>query len=165
MNLNHLTDEQFADLLAGESSDSGALLHVERCEACRQELASLSVPLQDLNFASLRRAEQRARTIEVPSRWALNWSALPGWGATMAAVLIFGVAVGAHLQTASRNEPALHLTHRAVAPSADELAQDNRLMRSIDSELSEQVGPQVPAAALSVAARADHRRSLREVSN
>jgi hypothetical protein len=163
MNFNHLTDEQFAEILAGDKSDDRAVLHVERCEACRNELVALGAAVSDLNFASLRWAEQRASRIAVPSRWTLNWHALPGWGATMAAVLIFGVAIGAHMQTSNSIEPTLQPAHTVAAPSDDELAQDNKLMRSIDSELSEQIGPQ-SASDLDASSQVTHHRLVREVS-
>lgn len=164
MNFNHLTDEQIAQLLAGDRSDGGAVLHVERCQSCRNELAALGTAVADLNFASLRWAEQHASRIEVPSHWTLNWNALPGWGATMAAVLILGVAVGAHMQTSTRIEPALQPSHVVAAPSEDELAQDNQLMRSIDNELSEQVGPQELASEQDASSHETQHRLLREVS-
>jgi hypothetical protein len=170
MNLNregveHLTDEQFANILAGDRTDLRVRLHVESCTTCQGELTSLGGAISDLNEASLRWAERRAVRIEVPSRWVLNWNALPGWGATLAGVLIFGVAVGAHMQinqqTAVMNRPA----HTLAAPSDDELAKDNNLMLSIDSELSEQIGPRVSASDLNVAARTAHRHGIPEVSN
>jgi hypothetical protein len=163
MNFNHLTDEQFAELLAGHKSDDRAVLHVERCEACRKELASFGAAVGDLNFASLRWAEHRASRIAVPSNWTLNWNALPGWGATMAAVLIFGVALGAHMQSSTQIEPTLQPAHTIAAPSEDELAQDNQMMRSIDSELSEQIGPQ-SASELNTSSRTTQHRLIREVS-
>ena len=83
----------------------------------------------------------------------------------MAAVLIFGVALGAHMQTSSRIEPTLQPAHTVAAPSDDELADDNQLMRSINSELTEQIGPQVPVSDLDVSSRPEHHRSIREVSN
>lgn len=141
--MNHLTDEQFADLLAGNHSDLRARLHLESCATCRQELTAMTAAVGDLNFASLRWAERRATRIQVPSRWALNWNVLPGWAATMAGVLIFGVALGAHVQANNHVEPALRPAHTISAPSDGELAQDNQLMRSIDNELSQQAGPQV----------------------
>ncbi len=164
MNLNHLTDEQFADLLAGDKADQRALVHLETCTTCRQELTEMTSAVGDLNFASLRWAEQRALDIKAPSRWALNWHGLPGWGATMAAVLIFGVALGAHMPVRNSVEPALQPAHAVSAPSADELAEDNQLMRSIDSELSEP-GTQVVSADVNASSPAIHHRSLREVSN
>jgi hypothetical protein len=164
MNLNHLTDDKFAELLAGDKSDTRAVLHVENCAACRDELASLGAAVGDLNFASMRWAERRAARIEAPSSWTLNWNALP-LGATVAGVLIFGVAIGAHMQTSNQIEPALRPAHALSAPSDDVLAQDNSLMRSIDSELAEQIGPQVPASDLDVTSRAPHHRLIREEAN
>ena len=164
MNFNHLTDEQFADLMAGDKSDQNVRLHLENCAECRKELSEMTAAVGDLNFASLRWAEQHALNIKAPSLWTLNWHALPGWGATMAAVLIFGVALGAHMQVRNSVEPALQPAHSVSAPSADELAEDNQLMRSIDSELSEQ-GPQVLAADEDASSHAAHHRSIREVSN
>lgn len=82
----------------------------------------------------------------------------------MAAVLIFGVALGAHMQTSTRIEPTLQPSHTVTAPSEDELAQDNQLMRSIDNELSEQIGPQVLASDQDASSHAAHHRLLREVS-
>lgn len=161
MNLHHLTDEQFADLLAGARGDAGAQAHLERCETCRNELATLGNAVGDLNFASLQWAEQHALRIEVPSRWVLNWNALPGWGASMAAVLLFGIAVGAHLQSGRQAEPALLQAHAIPVPSADEVAKDNRLMRSIDNELSEQVS----LSGMDASSHAGHHRSVRQVIN
>lgn len=163
--LEHLTDEQFASILAGDHTDMQARLHVESCGQCRQELASLSAAVGDLNYASLRWAEQRAVRIEVPSRWVLNWNSMPGWGATLAGVLIFGVALGAHMQINQQSAAVPRTTHPMSAPSDDVLAQDNSLMLSIDNELTEQVGGQVPASDLNVSSRPAHLRAISEVSN
>jgi hypothetical protein len=165
MNFEHLNDEQFATLLAGDSADARARVHIEDCAACRTELCSLGAAIGDLNAASLRWAEQRAARIAVPSSWALRWSALPGWGATLAGVLIFGVALGAHMQNIDERAAVVPQSHLAAAPSDDELAQDNRLMRSIDDQLSDQIRPEVPVSQLDASARSGHRRVIREVSN
>ncbi|HEY4009897.1 MAG TPA: hypothetical protein VGM11_07075 [Acidobacteriaceae bacterium] len=165
MSFDHLNDEQFANFLAGDSSDPRARLHVESCTACRTELTSLGAAMGDLDIASLRWAERRAARIGVPSGWALHWTALPGWGATLAGVLIFGVALGAHMQNNDSRTVALQPTHAITAPSEDELAQDNRLMRSIDSEINDQVRPQIPVTELDSDTRVAHRRVIREVSN
>lgn len=165
MNFEHLSDEQFANILAGEHTDMRARLHVESCAECQQELSSLGAAVGDLSYASLRWAEQRAVRIEVPSRWVLNWNAMPGWGATLAAVLIFGVALGAHMQVGQQNAVIARPSHTISAPSDDELAQDNSLMLSIDNELSEQIGPRLPTSDLNVSPRTVHRRAISEVSN
>jgi hypothetical protein len=162
--IQHLTDEQFANLLAGDRSDSNARLHVDNCESCHQELAAVSVAVNDLSRISTRWAEQRASRIRTPSLWALNWKMLPGWGATVAAVLMFGVALGTHMQS-SNQTVALETPQTMPAPTADELAQDNRLMRSIDAEINEQPGVQMAASALDDSSRAARHHGLREVAN
>jgi len=165
MNVQHLTDEQFANLLAGDHSDMSVRLHVESCAVCQRELTSLGAAVGDLNYASLRWAEQRASHIEVPSRWVLNWNAMPGWGAMFAGVLLFGVALGAHMQMNQQTAVVVQQAHTISAPSDDELAQDNSLMLSIDNELSEQAGPQVSVSDPDVSSRTAHRHAIREVSN
>jgi hypothetical protein len=95
----------------------------------------------------------------------LNWNSTPGWGATVAGVLIFGVAIGAHMQVNQQSAVVTRTTHAMPAPSDDELAQDNNLMLSINSELTEQVGGQVPTSDLNVSSRPVHRRAVSEVSN
>jgi hypothetical protein len=165
MNFEHLTDEQFANILAGDHSDLRARHHVESCEKCQCELTSLGSAISDLNYASLRWAEQHAARIEAPSHWVLNWNATPGWGATLAAVLIFGVAMGAHMQMNQQSAVVSRPSHTIPAPSDDELAQDNSLMVSIDNELTEQIGPRVPVSDLNISSRTVHRRPVSEVSN
>ena len=162
--IQHLTDEQFATLMAGDPSDANANLHAESCEACRHELRSLANATNDLGHLSMRWAEQRAARVHTPSLWALNWKTLPGWGATMAAVLIFGVALGTHMQS-SNQTAALEAPQTMPVPTADELAQDNRLMRSIDDEINEQPGAQTAASALGDSSRDSRHHSLLEVSN
>lgn len=165
MNFEHLSDEQFANILAGDQADMRARLHIESCARCQRELSSLGAAIGDLNYASLRWAEQRAVRVEVPSRWVLNWNAAPGWGATLAGVLIFGVAIGAHMQINQQTAVVERPLHTLSAPSDDELAKDNNLMLSIDSELTEQVGGQVPVSDLNTSSRTAHRRAISEVSN
>ena len=165
MNVEHLSDEQFANILAGDRSDMSVRLHIESCAKCQKELTSLGAAIGDLSYASLRWAELRAARIEVPSRWVLNWNSMPGWGATVAGVLIFGVALGAHMQVNQQSAVVTRPSHTISAPSDDELAQDNSLMLSIDNELSEQIGPRVSTSDLNVSSRTARRRAIPEVSN
>jgi hypothetical protein len=163
--IQHLTDEQFASLMAGDRSDANTRVHADSCETCRRELASLGAAMNDLSRLSKRWAEQHAARIQVPSLWALNWRTLPGWGATVAAVLIFGVALGTHIQSSNQTAGLAATAHTMPAPTADELAQDNSLMRSIDHEINELPGAQMAASALSDSSRSSRRHSLREVAN
>ncbi len=165
MNTGHLTDEQFAQLLDGANNDVEAQLHLESCPVCREELGAVRSAVGDLNFASLRWAERRAIRIERPSQWRLSWSALPGWGAAMASVLVLGVALGAHIENREQAAVVRPAAHAVEAPSDDELAQDNRLLRSIDSELTEQVGAQVATAQPASVSGPVRGHSITEVSN
>jgi hypothetical protein len=162
--IEHLSDEQFASLMSGDHSDASAHAHVDECEACRRELAAVGVAVNDLSRFSMRWAEQRAVRIQAPPLWSLSWKVLPGWSATVAAVLLFGVALGTHLEN-SHQTVAVQARHTMPAPTADELAQDNSLMRSIDNEINEQPGVQTVTSALDDAQRSSRRHGLREVAN
>jgi len=166
MNTKHLTDEQFSELLAGETAGSDALRHLNACAACERELACLRSAVSDLRGFSQRWAEERAARIASPSRWTLGWHRLPAWSAA-ATVLLCGLAMGVHFQAATQpSSAAISQSQTAVtAPSDDELAEDNQLLRSIDQELSRQVRPQVPASELSVSSESPSHPVLREVSN
>jgi len=164
MNFGHLNDEQFANILAGDHSDLRVRHHLESCAKCQKELNSLGAAIGDLNYASLRWAEQRAVRVAVPSRWMLNWNSTASWGATLAGVLLFGVAIGAHMQIGQQNTAvAVRPAHMLSAPSQDELAKDNDLMLSINNELTEQVGGQVPVSDLNVSSHTVHRSDVSEV--
>ena len=45
MNSGHLTDEQFASILAGDHGDVRARLHVESCVTCQRELTLLGAAI------------------------------------------------------------------------------------------------------------------------
>jgi hypothetical protein len=162
MNTQHLNDEQFSDLLAGETPGNFAALHLEECVVCREELTSMQTAVGDLRVLSLRWAEERAPRITVPSRWTLGWQALPGWS-TAAMLLLFGVALGTHIQSPVHSAPTVSQSQTVSAPTQDELAQDNRLLQSIDQELNQEVRPQVPASELTVSTRDLRHPRLQEV--
>lgn len=164
MNPRHLTHEEFTELLGGEGSNNAAILHVEECSVCRSELESLQNTLADVRELSLRWAERRARKILVPSRWMMGWQRLPSLSA-VASLLLCGMAIGIHYQGSVRPVADVSQVQSVAAPpSDDELNQDNRLLRSIDQELNQQVVPQVPSE-LTASSRALHRSGLREVAN
>lgn len=169
MSTRHLSDEQFGQFLAGDAADGAASTHLQLCAECRKELESLGRAVGDLNELSLAWAEQRAVRVQAPSCWAIGWHALPGWSAAFAAFLFCGVAIGVHQQSSSRSQPPAQLSQNApgpaVTPTEDELAQDNRLLRSIDDELSRQVRPQVSAAELAASSRSFRHSQIPEVAN
>ncbi|HEX4155495.1 MAG TPA: hypothetical protein VHY48_07780 [Acidobacteriaceae bacterium] len=164
MNIRHLTDEQFSELLAGESCGDTATLHLESCDVCRDELRSMQTAVGTLRDLSLRWAEKRAVRIAAPSPWLLGWYKLPGWGAATA-LLFFGLALGVHVPSGPPTSvSAIGQAQTATVPSDDELAEDNQLLRSIDQELNRQVRPLVPASELTVSHPVRH-HGVREVAN
>jgi hypothetical protein len=164
MNTQHLTNEEFTELLGGECASHEAVAHVEACGLCRDELVSMRSAVGDLRELSLRWAEEHARRITVPTWWALGRHRLPAFSAA-ASVLLCGLAIGIHYQVSVRGPDAGQAQTITAAPSEDELAQDNRLLQSIDHELSQQVMPQVPASELSISSRAARHRGPGEEAN
>lgn len=134
----HLTDEQFAECVTVAPS-AESQLHLEECERCRQELeifqSSLSafettavawseaMPKVDLRAAAKSRAR---RTMGRPLGWAL----------ATAALLFIAVPVWKHHDGSSAGtEPAVI---SSPDDSAEQIAQDNRLLQSVYAELTPQ---------------------------
>ena len=152
MTTSHLTDEQFSDLLAGDSAPEAACMHLEQCASCCAELVELRSAMGSFNGIGLAWAEAEApRRIHPPSRWALQRGALPSWGLAAATALTIA-AVGIHREVMPRPVPetaAVAMSEPSSSqPSGNEIAEDNRLMMSIDQELSYQPQPSVPVSEL-----------------
>ena len=153
----HLTDEQFSDLLAGGSLDSLALTHLESCACCRGEAEAVLGGLRTFNNLSLRWAEVEApRRVPVPSWRTLRWGTHPVRSAgVMAAATAVVLAVGLRLPlpAPSAAPPADKPAAEHTRPTGNELEQDNRLLASIDRELTYAPQPAVPVVELRSASR------------
>ncbi len=152
----HLTDAQFSDLLAGATLDSRSEAHLAACSLCRAEAETVSGSLAEFNNFSVVWAEREApRRVRTPSRWALRWGAHPAWNAGVvaaAAAVVFtvGLHLPQHTAPAAVATPAMGEATGAM-PSGAELAEDNRLLSSIDQELSSTPQPTVSLADLNEA--------------
>ena len=167
----HLTDAEFSDLLAGEFPGAPAEAHLVACDFCRRELETVQGSMNNFQTVSMVWAQERApRRVPTPSRFALRLGMRPSWGAgvaatAMGAILAFGLGLpSGSADLAGRFRPADHGTETAVAtpervaPTTTELAKDNRLMLSINEELSDQAQPAVPTSELRPEApRSEHR--------
>ena len=60
MNTEHLTDEQFTALLAGEPPDPPARLHLAACDPCQREIEAVLFATEGFNTLSMRWAEAEA---------------------------------------------------------------------------------------------------------
>ena len=149
----HLGDEQFAELLTGDTADAAAQLHLAACAPCRQELAAVRFATGSFNELSMAWAQAEApKRIHTPSRVSLFLGGRPMWG------LGFATAVVAAAVSFGGSSPLLHgrwlQAHVAVANTANaELAQDNQLMESIDQELRYTARPVIPVSELRAPAR------------
>lgn len=167
MNTQHLNEEQFEELLAGNAADAAAEAHLQECADCRNELASIGFAVGELRDLSMIWAEQRGARIRVPSPWLIGWHAIPRWSVAVAAVLLIGIGIGMHGHSLDESSTTAHVSRYQPAPppSEDELAQDNQLLQSIDDELHPQIRPQVPVSELAGPARAARRTISSEIVN
>lgn len=124
---SHLTDEDFAALLAGESSPQ-LLAHLDTCDLCRTEAEQLSGALAAFKQQSLTWAE--ARPVPMVRKPSILLPLQRPLLAAAAALLVFAAVHG-----------VFHAadTHQAVhRHAAGTLTDDNQLLLSIDQELDVQ---------------------------
>ncbi len=145
----HLSDEQFYDLLSGELSEAAAQAHLASCDRCRREAVSVQSATENFNRLSMAWANAEApRRVRTPSRLGLILGGRPAWGAGLA-----GTAV-ACLIAVGFNSPLAHVpratpTSAQIAlPSTAEIAEDDRLMQSINQELRYDAQPGFPVSDL-----------------
>ncbi len=132
----HLTDEQFAELLAGGYSREAAP-HLNTCTACADELERGRAAILDFSAVGLHRAIERSATMAQPSvRARPPLLARPAIWATAAAGLVFGVAFGVHRFEADKTA-AFPAATALVHADQDQKAidEDNALMSAIDADL------------------------------
>lgn len=140
---HHLTDDEFSMLLDG--AEPGPLLgaHLVGCEFCRRELEVVQQCLGDFRGVSSAWAEAKAPfQVPVPTRWLERRQVQQTWGFGLGATAVTGVLAFllGFLPTA-RQGASPHI--QALAPATADLAADNRLLSSIDAELSDQMQPPV----------------------
>jgi hypothetical protein len=123
----HLTDESFAELLAGEGSEQ-TMEHLHVCEPCRVEAERVCGAVADFRQQSLAWAAARPAPVLLRRAAVLMWRRSI---MAVAALLLVWVAIDGGLRT-PRHNPAVH-EHPAAA-----LAEDNKLLLSIDEELNVQ---------------------------
>ncbi len=175
----HLTDEQFSRMLAGESPSRDAEAHLAGCSRCRAEIESVGLALGSFHACGVAWAEREApRRVHTPSRWRLQLGNRPVWNAglvaaTAAAVFAAGLHLPLHTASTASTPHAVQggvsapvASAPAVpAPTGAELAADNRLLASIDQELSSPAQPTVPLAELQPAGRDGEGSSQEMVAN
>jgi hypothetical protein len=129
----HLTDEQFTDLLSGDYT-TDASRHMLACAQCQVEFERVQSSIEDFVTVSLEWAERRASTsISAPSAFLRGWQSANSWAvaaAVLAAAILFGVHQGRLL-----SPDVISVASSQPAESASEVADDNRLLMAIDKEI------------------------------
>jgi anti-sigma factor RsiW len=157
--IKHLSDAEFSLLLDGAEPGFEVAAHLAACQCCREELQIVQDSLGSFRSLSTTWAEVEApRRMPLPARWLHRsqgqvWSR--GLAATaMAGALVFWLGFG-------QQQPKTPTVHTViVAPSNAELAEDNQLLQSIDTELSDGSQPFVSVAA----ERGERQHNLRQAA-
>ena len=133
----HLTDEQFAECVAGcavVAPDPESEAHLRECSQCREELARFAASMEDFSRAAFGWSEtQPAVSLRAKARpqSGRSWLAPAGWAVAAAVLLAAGLPIVIHHDRQPAASP-----DAAVADGPDDsdaqIAEDNRLMRSVD---------------------------------
>jgi hypothetical protein len=159
----HLTDEQFTDLLSGDYT-TDASRHLLACTPCQGEFEQVQASIEDFVALSLEWAERRASTsISAPSAFVRGWQSASSWAAAaavLAAAILFGVHQGRLL-----SPDVISVAGSQPAESASEVADDNRLLMAIDKEIRWQPESPISIDDLTASAGRPHARLSRGSRN
>jgi anti-sigma-K factor RskA len=159
----HLTDEQFTDLLSGDYT-ADASRHMLACAQCQGEFEQVQTSIEDFVNLSREWAEPRAaKSISAPSAFARGWRCASSWAAA-AAVLAAAILFGIH-QGRLTGPGVLAVSGSQPAESASEVADDNRLLMAIDKEIRWQPESPISIDDLTASAASPHARLPRRLRN
>jgi hypothetical protein len=164
---NHLTDEQFTDLLLG-TSPSAVQAHLKACSACAEEAERVSGAIGSFEQHSRIWAERRAAMppIMAPVRPPVfEWLHRPQ--AWTAAALAIALAVGVGVSARNHHVPVapaqVATAQPAPAVSPATLKADNELLSAIDGELRADESTPASAYGLSTAAHESRNRPAKRM--
>lgn len=138
----HLTESALHDLLIGLGSDA-ALAHLATCSVCGEKVEAFRADMQLFNDASLAWSEARPMpAVATPARVAarqplftyLRWAPLNFAVGTAVLLTALGLPVWQHLHK-PQPAPAMIAT-TGNQDTAEQIAQDNDLLRSVDAALT-----------------------------
>jgi hypothetical protein len=133
----HLTDEQVADYLSGESVKTTET-HLAECAACRGEIDRLRASLHAFDQASMAWSEARigskpgSKPGRVFSRMLSGWRALAAGTLAAATAIAFTLLFTVHHRRLSADG---NVRASNISDSTAEIERDNLLLRAIDEEL------------------------------
>jgi hypothetical protein len=160
MTNQHLTDEQFTEVLAGDC-DLEVSRHLQTCPQCQWEAKQVQAAICDFRLAGLEWAEHQAPAATTArSRFVPRWLPVSSW--TAAAIVAAAVLFGVHPERTSPISAVITAPTTGRAESASEVAEDNRLLAAIETEIRWQA--QSPVS-IQTADRRSTPRSLRKLAN
>ena len=154
----HLTDEQFTDLLSGDRTED-ARRHMLACDQCQGEFERVQASIEDFVTLSLEWAGPRAST-SISAAFVRGWQSASSW-ATAAAVLAAAILFSVH----HGRPDVTSIASSQPAESASEVADDNRLLMAIDKEIRWQTESPISIDDLTAPAGRPHAQTSRRLRN
>jgi anti-sigma factor RsiW len=152
---NHLTGEQFGELMAGTTEAAGGELalaeaHLLVCEQCAAELASLREAICFYREASIAYADeelrQRPRWI-LPARSSSPRSLVPAYWVAAAAMLLTALFPLQVMRRHSVAPAAASVSSVAASDAGRDAQSDEALLEDVNSEISASVPTSMQALA------------------
>jgi predicted anti-sigma-YlaC factor YlaD len=132
----HLSDEQFAECLTGEMPSAATREHLAACEACRAEMELFTDSVKGFDAATMdwSREQPAPRLMAKTTPRRSSVAAPLGWALATAVALVVGLPAVMH-----RNVQVTPGTVGSFADdSAAQIAQDNKLLASVDGVLDDE---------------------------
>jgi hypothetical protein len=131
----HLDKEQFAYYLSEKRIDTEAAQHLVACPLCREEFEWFTMLVSDFNDHTMRWSEARvAGSLGQPSPHGQNWRLLVRWA--MAACLLMAGLLSVMVSRRIRHERAGNAAVHREQNSREQIANDNRVLRSVYEEIN-----------------------------
>jgi hypothetical protein len=133
----HLSDEQFAECLTGEIPSAATRAHLATCEACRTEMELFTGSVKRFDAATMDWSRKQPVPKLVEGKRRLSVVAPLGWALATACALVLSMPTWMHkvLPVAPGTQSVRNGT--VLDDSAAQIAQDNKLMASVDVVLSD----------------------------
>ncbi len=140
----HLTGEQFGELLARFTEDAGpeptlAEAHLQACEACSAELASLREAIVLFREASDAYAEQELRGIprwRLPNRRVFSHTLVPAYWLVAAAMFLTALFPLQVMRRHAQRTPPTVAETATVSNAASTAQSDEALLEDVNRDIS-----------------------------
>ena len=150
----HLSDEQFSNLLIGDLVESEARAHLLHCAHCRQEAGIFTDSVNLFSTTSLAWLETKATKRSLlqlfRSRERRSMFVSLAWATAAILFVIIGVPTWNHRHHLPSEDDVAQVN---PVDSAAQVAEDNRLLLSVNTVLSSNEGSPLPESRLADYAR------------